>query len=238
MSTKYLRQFPGKRRFERVSKEDWEATLPLKDVAGFGHIGRLEADVRVWAPDGEFLIAKKWPSRSYIRNYARIMRNLFGQAVVLVDRTGTNRTTILNTTGSSGVGLISAVSQETVNTGSTANPELSGAAMAIGDGTASEVHTRDDLVQRVGGIYSARQNVATSVLDTTTTTLQITSGITNAQGASINVTEIALFLYAVVNSGQTSMVPFSTLLAYDGISSTPVAAGGVIAPRYTLDFPA
>jgi len=26
-------------------------------------------------------------------------------------------------------------------------------------------------------------------------------------------------------------------MAYDGIASTPVASGGVIAPRYTMDFP-
>ena len=60
MSTVYLRQFPGKSRFEKVSKDDWGLSLPLKDIAGFGHIGRLEADVRVWAPDGELLAARKW----------------------------------------------------------------------------------------------------------------------------------------------------------------------------------
>jgi hypothetical protein len=110
--------------------------------------------------------------------------------------------------------------------------------MAIGNGVAAENHQRNDLVARVGGIYSARQNLVTTVLTALTTTLQITSGITNAQAASINVTEIALFLSAQNTSGTTnSKVPFSTLLAYDGIASTPVASGGVIAPRYTMDFP-
>lgn len=236
--TLFLRQFPGKRRFERVSEEDWSAPLPHKDIAGFGHILRLEADVRVWAPNGQLQLARKWPSRSYIRNFARLMRNIFGQSVQLVDRNGGLRTTPMNTIpGVTGTGLIPEVEEETVNTGTGANPELSGAAMAIGNGVAAEVHTRNDLVSRVGGIYSARQNVRTSVLDTATTTLETTSGITNGQAASINVTEIGMFLFATVTGVGNSTVPFSTLLIYDGITSTPVAAGGVIAPRYTMDFP-
>lgn len=236
--TVFLRQFPGKRRFERVSFDDWSAPLPHKDIAGFGHILRLEADVRVWAPDGQLQIARKWPSHSYIRNFARLLRNMFGQSVQLVDRAGGLRTTPMNTVpGVSGTCLIPEVSAETTTTGSSANPELSGAAMAIGNGVAAEVHTRNDLVARVGGIYSARQNVRTSVLTTATTTLEVTSGITNGQAASINVTEIGMFLFAMVTGVGNSAVPFSTLLAYDGIASTPVAAGGVIAPRYTMDFP-
>lgn len=240
MSTKYLRQFPGKRRFERVSKGDWEAPVPHRDIAGWGHVLRLEADVRVWAPDGEMVVARKWPSRSYVRNFARILRNLFGQSVQLVDRVAGARTVALNTASSgTGNGLLPEVDPETTgSTSATGNPELSGAAMAIGNGVSAEVHTRDDMVSRVGGIYSARQNLVTSVLDTSTTTLQVTSGITNATAASVNITEIGLFLFATTTSGSSrSKVPFATLLAYDGITSTPVASGGVIAPRYTMDFP-
>jgi len=238
MATLYLRQFPGKRRFERVSKDDWEARLPLRDVAGWGHVGRLEADVRVWAPDGELQIARKWVSRSYIRNFARIMRNTFGENVQLVDRTGTLRTVPLNNNpGVGAAGLIPQVVQETTGVGTSANPEDSGAAMAVGNGVAAEVHTRNDLVSRVGGIYSARQNLVTTVLTTATVTLQITTGITNGQAASVNITEIGLFLFCLTTGIAAAAVPFSTLLAYDGIASTPVASGGVIAPRYTMDFP-
>src|SRR5262245_57271576 len=93
----YLRKFPGKSGFETVSHDDWMEPLPHKDIAGFGHILRLEADVRVWAPDGELIICKKWPSRSYIRNFARLMRNTFGSSVQLVDRTGASQTTHMNT---------------------------------------------------------------------------------------------------------------------------------------------
>ncbi len=46
-----------------------------------------------------------------------------------------------------------------------------------------------------------------------------------------------MFLFCNPTGVNTSTVPFSTLIAYDGITSTPVAAGGVIAPRYTMDFP-
>lgn len=236
--TVYLRQFPGKRRFERVSKDDWDAPAPHKDIAGFGHILRLEADVRVWDKDGELLIARKFPSRSYIRNFARILRNTFGENVQLVDRNGTPRTVALNNNpGVGGAGLIAQIDVETTSAGAGGNPEDSGAAMAIGDGVPAEVHTRNDLVSRVGGIYSARQNLVTTVLDTATTTLQVTTGITNGQSASVNITEIGMFLFAILTGVATSSVPFSTLLAYDGIVSTPVPAGGVIAPRYTMDFP-
>jgi hypothetical protein len=230
--------FPGKRRFEKVSKEDWEAPLPHRDIGGYGHILRLEVDVMVMDRSGELVVAKKWPSRSYIRNFARIMRNIFGQNVQLIDRTGIARTTVLNSPISS-VGLIPRIDPETTGgLSADGNPELSGAGMAIGNGVAVEEHTRNDLVSRVGGIYSARQNVRTSALTTSTVTLEITTGITNAQGTSINVTEVGLFLFALTASGpNNSRVPFSTLLAYDGVPSTPVATGGVIAPRYTMDFP-
>lgn len=238
MATLYLRQFPGKRRFERVSKEDWDAKLPLRDVAGWGHVGRLEADIRVFDPDGGDAIFKKWVSRSYIRNFARLMRNTFGENVQLVDRNGTNRTVAMNNApGIGAAGLIPQIQQETTSAGAQGNPDFSGAAMAIGNGVASEVHTRNDLVSRVGGIYGGRQNLVTTVLTTATVTLQITTGITNGQAASVNITEIGLFLFAITTGVNISTVPFSTLWAYDGITSTPVASGGVIAPRYTLDFP-
>jgi hypothetical protein len=238
MATLYLRQFPGKHRFERVSRDDWEARLPLRDVAGWGHVGRLEGDVRVFSPDGDLLICRKWVSRSYIRNFARTMRNIFGENVQLVDRNGTLRTVALNNApGVGAAGLIPQIIQETTGAGTAANPDFSGGAMAIGNGVAAEVHTRNDLVSRVGGIYSARQNLVTTVLTTATVTLQITTGITNGQAASVNITEIGLFLFAIPTGVTPSAVPFSTLFAYDGITSTPVASGGVIAPRYTLDFP-
>lgn len=238
MSAVYLRQFPGKRRFERVSKDDWEARLPLRDIAGWGHVGRLELDVRVWRPDGELMVARKMPSHSYIRNFARIMRNTFGENVQLIDRTATGRTIVMNNVpGVSGLGLVPQINLETANVGSGSNPELSAAGMAIGDGVASEVHTRNDLVNRVSPVISGRNCLRTTVLNTSTTTIEITVGITNSTAASLNVTEIGMFLFCNPTAVATSTVPFSTLIAYDGITSTPVAAGGVIAPRYTMDFP-
>lgn len=231
----FLRQFPGKRRFERVSEDDWNAPLPPLDIAGFGQIVQLEADVRVMSPKGGLVVARKWPSKSYIRNFARLLRNLFGQSVQLVDIGGTARTTAMNTApGVTGAALIAELNQVLT---SSANPEWSGLQMAIGQGVAAEDHLRNDLVSRVGGIYSARQNVRTTVLDAATTTLEVTTGITNGQAASINVTEIGLYLAAIPTGTGGSSVGFRTLLAYDGIASTPVAAGGVIAPRYTMNFP-
>jgi hypothetical protein len=239
MAVKYLRQFPGKRRFEKVSQSDWDAPLPHKDIAGFGHVLRLEADVRVMDRHGELLIARKWPSRSYIQNFARLLRNVFGQSVQLIDRTAVARTTAMNTAASSfaGCGLLPFLLTETVNGGSTGNAELSGAGMAIGDGVAAEVHTRSDLVNRVSPVVSARNSVVTTVFNAVTTTLQVTAGITNGTAGSLNITEIGMFMFFFTNASGSTDVPHSTLIAYDGITSTPVPVGGVIAPRYTMDFP-
>lgn len=68
-------------------------------------------------------------------------------------------------------------------------------------------------------------------------TLEVTTGVTNGQATSINVTEIGLFGFFSIANFQQSQSPFATMLIHDGITSTPVAAGGVIAPRYTMDFP-
>lgn len=234
-----LRQFPGKRSFQRVSQDDWDAPLPHEDVAGFGHILRLEADVRVFSPKGELVSARKWPSRSYIRNFARILRNMFGQSVQLVDRNAGLQTTLLNAISgaAAGTGLIPLIFQETTSTNVAGNPEMSGAGMAVGDGVAAEVHTRNDLVNRVSPVVSARNGLVTTVLNTSTTTLQVTGAITNGTAASVSITEIGMFLFCINTTSAQSVVPYSTLIAYDGITSTPVASGGVIAPRYTMDFP-
>lgn len=235
---KLLRLFPGKRSFERVSEDGWNDPLPVKDVAGYGHVARLTADIRVTDKYGELLIARKWPSRSYIRNFARIMRNIFGQNVQLVDRNAGNQTVALNNAAAvGGACFIPEIAQDTVSVSTQGNPEDSGVAMAIGNGVAAEVHTRNDLVARVGGIYSSRNDIRTSVLTTATTTLEVTHGITNGQAVSVNITEIGMFLFAMTNASQRSVVPFATLMIYDGIVSTPVPTGGVIAPRYTMDFP-
>lgn len=237
MATKYLRQFPGKRKWDRVSKDDWEAPLAAMDIAGWGHVLSLQADVKVWAPDGELVIAKKWPSHSYIRNFARIMRNTFGSNIQLIDRAGVNQTTCLNSNGQNAMGFLPGLQQETTNTSSASNGEHAGAGMAVGTGVASEVHTRNDLVSRFSEVMSARQGVRTTVLNTSTLTLEITGAIVNGTAASTNITEIGLYLCAGNTGTTVTALPFSALIAYDGITSTPLSAGGVIAPRYTMDFP-
>lgn len=233
-----FRRFPGKSRFERVSQEDWDAVLPVKDIAGFGHIGRLTADIRVMDKHGHLQIARKWESNSYIRNFARILRNLFGQNVQLVTVDATAISVGLNNGASvGGAGLTPELSLAPGGSGGSANPETSGAGFQIGNGVPNESHTRNALVAPVSQIISSRMNVRTSVQNTATTTLEITTGITNGQAVTLNITEIGLFLAFIQNNFNRSVVPFFSLMAYDGITSTPVATGGVIAPRYTLDFP-
>ena len=232
----FLRQFPGKKRFELVTEDDWKAPLPHKDIAGYGHVLRLEADIRVFNPNGQIL-HRKWPSRSYIRNFARLLRNTFGQSVQLVDRAGNAQTSTLTNAGQNGCGVIPGLSQETSSLNTSANGESAGAAFAIGNGVAAEVHTRNDLVSRFSDLISARSGVRTSVLTTSTLTLEITVGIVNGTAASVNITEIGLFCTMLTTGGLATALGFSTLMAYDGITSTPLAAGGVLAPRYTMDFP-
>jgi len=158
--------------------------------------------------------------------------------VQLVDSGGGSVTVMLNNgTGVGGLGLTPEVSLSPGSFGATANPELSGAGFQIGNGVPLESHTRNALVAPVGPIISSRNNVRTSVQNTSTTTLEITTGITNSQAVTVNVTEIGLWLFFISNATNRSVVPDITLIAYDGITSTPVATGGVIAPRYTLDFP-
>lgn len=130
MKSPYLRQFPGKRRFERVSEDDWNAPLPHKDIAGYGHILRLEADVRVMSPCGDLVVARKWPSRSYIRNFARLLRNMFGSPTQFVDVFANLYTTPLDSGVSNG--LIPALSSFISAPGTPQNPDLAGAGMAIG----------------------------------------------------------------------------------------------------------
>ncbi len=229
-----LRQFPGKRNFSKVSSlDDLDLQLPVKDKDRWGHICRLDAGLRVFAPDGELLRAMRWPAKSYTRNFARIMRNILGGTNQLVDRTAVNRNTPWASADSNGIiGSITlppSLSQ--------ANSDGPGAIMAVGDGVAAEDHTRDDLVSPALQPAMARNGVRTTTQDATTITHQIDAAISNGGSSSVNVTEIALFYRGSDASMQASAVGLDFLLAYDGVTSTPVAAGGSIAPRYILDFP-
>lgn len=228
--TQFLRMFPGERDYKEVSEREWDAPIPHPDKDGWGNVLALTADVRVWdRPGGKLLVAKKWPSRSFIRNFARIMKMLFSNVnenVLKFD--AASFPTALTMSGAGGAGLVPNRTTQL----------QTGAGMAVGDGASSEDHTRNDLVSRVGGIIVANGSVATTVDSAATLTLQITQGITIAQSGGITAREIALFLFLFNQATfDLNAAGHASLMAYDGISDTPVAQGGVIAPRYTMDFP-
>jgi len=233
MSSLLLRQFPGKRSFCKVSREDMEVVLPVKDKSGWGHIGRLDAAMAVFAPDGELLKEMRWPSRSYTRNMARIMRGWLGAGTTLRTRAGVDQTTPLTVADTNGMIPFVTLPPSILDS----NTGMSGATFIVGDGVALEDHTRDDVVQAALQTAEARNTVRTTTQDAVTITHQIDAAISNGGSGSVNITEIALFMRGIDNLSQVDAAGFEFLLAYDGVASTPVAAGGSVAPRYILDFP-
>jgi hypothetical protein len=233
MGTLLLRQFPGKRNFCKVSQDDMDAVLPVKDKNGWGHVNRLDAGLSVFAPDGELLIQKRWPARSYTRNMARITRGILGHATTLRTQAGAEQGTILNI--ADGNGLIPFLDlPPDVTTGKQFG---SGAIFIVGDGIASESHLNDNLVAPALVPVDARQGVRTTAQTTATLTLQCDAAISNGLSSSVNVTEISLFINIMDTGSQAFQPGLYVMIAYDGVSSTPVAAGGSVAPRYILDFP-
>ena len=234
MGTILLRQFPGKRNFSRVSREDMDLVLPVKDKNGWGHVGRLDAALSVLAPDGEVLSERRWPARSYTRNMARILRNILGFTTTLRTQAGVDQNTSWNVADANG--LITTI--QLPPSAAAGSQFGSGAIFIVGDGAALEDHLRDNLVAPALTPVDARQGVRTTVQSTVTLTLQCDAAISNGLSSSVNVTEIALFYNGIDTGSQPEQPGFYFLLAYDGVASTPVAAGGSVAPRYILDFPA
>lgn len=228
--TQYLKLFPGDKDFREVSQREWNRGYEFGDQNGWGNILGLSADVRVWdRPGGKLLVARKWPARSFIRNFARMVRMMFQTAdIALLDTAGGNILTNMNQVSS--VGSASLMGQRTLN-------RTYGAGMAVGDGAGSEDHQRNDLISRIGNIVLANESVATTVDDTTTMTLQITQGVTIAQSGGITAREIGMYLFIRPKAGTKDDDGTPTLMAYDQITPTAVAQGGVISPRYTLNFP-
>lgn len=233
MSAILLRQFPDKRSFCKVSREDMDAVMPVKDKNGWGHIGRLDAAISNFAPDGELLSERRWPARSYTRNMARILRGFLGHPTTLRTQAGVDQITVLNIVDANGM----LPTLTLPPTGASGKQFGSGALFIVGDGVALEDHLRDNLVNPALTPVDARQGVRTTVQSTVTMTLQIDAAISNGLSGSVNVTEIALFFNGADNSSQSNHPGYYFLLAYDGVASTPVAAGGSVAPRYILDFP-
>lgn len=229
--SQFLKLYPGDKDFRQVSEKEWERPFEaFKDKEGFGNILGLSADIRVFdRPGGKLLLARKWPSRSFIRNFARIVRSLFQTTdIPLLDTAAAALTTCLNTVSSAAGSILPRYDSIIVG----------GAGMGVGDGVAAEDHLRNDLASRVGPIALAGASVAATVENTSTLTIQITQGITIAVSGGITAREIGLYLFLRDEDNSATLAEgVPTLVGYDQITPTAVAQGGVIAPRYTLNFP-
>jgi hypothetical protein len=196
----------------------------------------MTAEVKVYnKPGGLLKVAKKWPSKSYTRNFARIFRMM----CTFTDLNLTNElAAIFNTqmvvTGQGRGGLIPredfVLQQEGGSTG---------AGMAIGRGVAAEDHTRSEMVDLIAR-EEARSSVFTGTVDTTTFSFSIVSAFEITAPAGETITEIGLLGYIRDQADNLSSNPTAgrrVLLAYDGTLGTAVSQGGVITPKYTLEFP-
>lgn len=232
----FLKLYPGDKDFKEVSEREWDAPFePFKDQNGHGNILGLTADVRVFdRPGGKIVVAKKWPSRSFIRNFGRTLRSIFaGTSIAIFDSVaGSFETTVGGSTAfQSGGAAVLPRRSAIIGTA---------AALAVGDGAGAEDHTYNDLLSRVGPIVPASDGVSTTLDNATTLTFQITQGITIAQSGGITAREIGMYIRFRRKFGSpdpTTVEGTPSLVAYDQIAATPVAQGGVIAPRYTLNFP-
>jgi hypothetical protein len=236
--SQFLRIFPGdeKKGFREVSEKAWDESILQADKHGWGNVCNMTAEVKVYSKvGGNLLIAKKWPSKSYTRNFARIVRMMFvATNLDLTNEFAATFDTQMVTANATDGGLIPkpdfVLNQEGGATG---------AGMAIGRGVANEDHTRSELVDLVAR-ERARGSVFTVTDDATTFSFSIVAGFEITAPAGETITEIGLLSYIRDKDDTVSTNPTAgrrVLIAYDGATSTPVSQGGVIAPKYTLEFP-
>lgn len=208
--------------------EEFERFLGVEKDPGFG--GRslaagLEASLSKYdSVGGRLLEARKWPSRSYVRWIARVMRMLFS----FVTETLTASDATINTMAYTvEVGSTSGVLQ------SPTTVERTGANMAIGDGAGAEDSGYTDLISPIDN-QVARKSVWTSVEDAVQITFNCAEGITIAAPGGVTVREIGLFC----SMQNTSGVQKRVLFAYDQVTPTVFTQGQVAVPKYEMDFTA
>jgi hypothetical protein len=186
--TQFLRVFPGdeKRGFREVSEKAWDESILHKDSNGWGNICNMTAEVKLYDKmGGNLKVAKKWPSKSYTRNFARYVRMMFTSTNLQVtDENATLQTIQMVVTGTTDGGIIARPDFHLAQQGGSV-----AASMAIGRGVASEDHTRSDLVDTISREPAGR-SVFTVTIDSTTYSFSIVAGIEISAPAGETVTEI------------------------------------------------
>lgn len=212
----------------RKALEAFEKSIGINEkdpgFAGDGLVCHLEASIEKYdRQGGKLLEARRWPSKSYVRWFARIIRQIMSS----VNETLTDvNAVVFNSTMN--------VDPNFGTAGLVANPNLTdytGANMAIGSGVGAEDSGYTNLIIPVAD-QVARQAVYTTTENAAQITFSVNEGIT-IQAGSVAITEIGLFAYLFNSSGGAIM---RTLQAYDQVVSTPFTQGQVAVPKYTLSF--
>ncbi len=214
---------------QRVALEAFEKSLGIdpKDpgFAGEGLVCHLEGELLKYErPGGKLLEAKRWPSKSYVRWFARIVRMMgSGVAETLQDENAVVYTSDMATDPlfSSQAGLVA----------DPTTTDYTGANMAIGSGVGAEDSGYTNLIVPLAN-QVARQAVYTTTENTAQITFSVNEGITIIP-AAVTITEIGLFAY--IFQFNTSAIR-RTLMAYDQVAATPFTQGQVAVPKYTLSF--
>lgn len=231
-----LRIYPGETDFKEVNEKEFKHDFhpheveKMVDVSEYGLVSFLESEIAVYErPGGKLLEARRWPSRSYVRNFSKLLKMLVSfSAESLTDVNSSLFTPIwVTTSGNTNVGPMASPSIT----------EATGAMLGIGQGVTSEDAGRTNLFVPVA-LQIARTALYTTTEDTVKIEFSINEGITIAASAGINVSEIGLFSW-FNNTGATASSTTSqqaAMLAYDQVTVVPVSQGGVVAPKYTMSF--
>lgn len=214
---------------QRVALEAFEKSLGIdqKDpgFAGEGLVCHLEGELLKFdRPGGKLLEARRWPSKSYVRWFARIARMM-----------GSGSAETLN--NDAAVAYVSSMATDPVTgsqVGLEADPtvtDYTGANMAIGSGVGAEDSGYTNLIVPIAN-QVARQAVYTTTENAAQITFSVNEGITIIP-AAVSITEIGLFAYILPFNFTTVQ---RTLMAYDQVAATPFTQGQVAVPKYTLSF--
>lgn len=208
----------------------------------WGQVCVLQAGFDVFDKSGQLINSKMWDSRSYTRNFARLVRSMFQfTAPSLTDINSSSFSGLMvSDPSNNGAKLIPRTTIATT-TPTSLGINYTGAMLAIGTGALTgEDSAFVNLKSILGSPQDARLSTATLTEDANTIEFQIAEGITVTNTSGATITEIGLFARIREASGSGIGVnPRTVLIAYDEVNpGIFVPNGGVIAPKYILSFPA
>lgn len=234
--TRLLRQFPGENLFREVSAKEFAHDFhphEMEKMFGKGEDGlvvSLETEIAVYErPGGKLLEARRWPSRSFVRNFGRIVRMLFtGVSETVLDIAGTPYHTAMYKNNFGQAALTPDPFQQ----------ELAGAALAIGNGVPDEDSGRRCMVSPVA-YQTVKNSVYTTTENAVTLAFSITDGLTVNNALGETITEVGLFAqFQSQGESNPAQRGIATLMAYDGVTPLVVSHGGVVVPKYSMAFAA